>query len=574
MGVGTDPENQCATCQVCNGNGACTSAGLGTDPKSECATDAPTSCGLTGSCDGSGSCEYYDNSQECVTESCTGTTHQFADKCSGTGSCTDGGQEDCSPYVCTGTTCGTSCSAQSDCISGYYCELGSGTCLSKKPDGQSCGNTFECASDHCQNGFCCASGNCCATTANCTAFQVAPSCTSASGCDGERTDASCNGNFQCVTTVVDDDTACANSVCVASTCDATGSLQFIAAKRCNSSGQCNQGGSVTSCGDGNLCTDDVCDNTSGCSNPNNSATQGCYTGPPATQNVGNCTDGVQTCSGGSFGGCANEVVPSGESCGGGDEDCDGVVDEENASGCTTYYYDNDGDSFGIAGDTKCLCTASGKYTATQAGDCNDGDSAVNPGATEACNSIDDDCDNATDEENATSCSTYYFDGDDDNYGTSASKCLCSGAGDYTTQNTGDCNDSEPMVNPAAPEFCNGIDDNCSSVTDEGFNLVAVCDGGVDADKCQEGTLQCDPLDPSRATLERRCELDCDGRSLRQLERFAGAVNEAKTGSTGTGGGTLTTASGHDGSMASCVGGWYGDLYLVDLHPVCDVREDV
>ena len=31
VGVGTDPENQCATCQVCNGNGACTSAGLGTD---------------------------------------------------------------------------------------------------------------------------------------------------------------------------------------------------------------------------------------------------------------------------------------------------------------------------------------------------------------------------------------------------------------------------------------------------------------------------------------------------------------------------------------------------------------
>jgi hypothetical protein len=324
-------------------------------------------------------------------------------------------------------------------------------------------------------------------------------------------------------------------------------LQFIAAKRCNSSGQCNQGGSVTSCGDGNLCTDDVCDNTSGCSNPNNSATQGCYTGPPATQNVGNCTDGVQTCSGGSFGGCANEVVPSGESCGGGDEDCDGVVDEENASGCTTYYYDNDGDSFGIAGDTKCLCTASGKYTATQAGDCNDGDSAVNPGATEACNSIDDDCDNATDEENATSCSTYYFDGDDDNYGTSASKCLCSGAGDYTTQNTGDCNDSEPMVNPAAPEFCNGIDDNCSSVTDEGFNLGAVCDGGVDADKCQEGTLQCDPLDPSRATCWN------DGASLivtgDRLDNSSGSlvvVNEAKTGSTGTGSGTLTTASGHDG----------------------------
>ena len=252
-----------------------------------------------------------------------------------------------------------------------------------------------------------------------------------------------------------------------------------------------------SCGDGNLCTDE-CDNTAGCSNPANAATQGCYTGPPATQNVGNCTDGVKTCSGGSFGACENQVTPSSETCGGGDEDCDGSVDEENAGGCTTYYFDDDGDGYGIAGNTKCLCAASGKYSATQAGDCNDGDGAVNPGATEACNSIDDDCDNATDEESATGCAAYYFDGDDDGYGTTSQKCLCAGAGDYSTTNTGDCNDSEPLINPGAAEFCNGIDDNCSNTTDEGFNLGAACDG-TDADKCQEGTLRCDPLDPSRAT---------------------------------------------------------------------------
>ena len=62
---------------------------------------------------------------------------------------------------------------------GLLLPLGTGTCEPKKADGQTCGNTYECQSDHCQNGFCCASGNYKRTTANCTAFTVAPSCTSA-----------------------------------------------------------------------------------------------------------------------------------------------------------------------------------------------------------------------------------------------------------------------------------------------------------------------------------------------------------------------------------------------------------
>ncbi|WP_437896585.1 putative metal-binding motif-containing protein [Sorangium sp. So ce124] len=34
-------------------------------------------------------------------------------------------------------------------------------------------------------------------------------------------------------------------------------------------------------------------------------------------------------------------------------------------------------------------------------------------------------------------------------------------------NDADCDDFDPSINPDAPELCNGLDDNCNSVADEG-----------------------------------------------------------------------------------------------------------
>jgi len=157
-----------------------------------------------------------------------------------------------------------------------------------------------------------------------------------------------------------------------------------------------------------------------------------------------------------------------EACNSKDDDCDDVTDEEDATGCETWYFDDDGDTYGVSGLSRCLCGADGKYAAEQGGDCNDSDDAVHPGALETCNEKDDDCDGATDSEDAAGCVTFYRDGDSDNYGvTGDTKCLCAASGLYTAGVGGDCVDDAPEVHPSAPEVCgNSIDDDCDALTDE------------------------------------------------------------------------------------------------------------
>jgi len=155
-----------------------------------------------------------------------------------------------------------------------------------------------------------------------------------------------------------------------------------------------------------------------------------------------------------------------ESCNDIDDNCNGSTDEEGASGCSSHYFDNDGDQYGT-GTPKCLCDGSGKYTALAAGDCNDTDGSANPGMPELCNSKDDDCDASTDEAGATGCTNYFLDTDRDNYGVSASyACLCAASGDFRATIGGDCNDADETVNPSRTENCDGLDNDCDSATDE------------------------------------------------------------------------------------------------------------
>ncbi len=159
-----------------------------------------------------------------------------------------------------------------------------------------------------------------------------------------------------------------------------------------------------------------------------------------------------------------------EICGNGiDDNCNGTQNDQNATGCTTFYEDVDGDGWGTS-RSRCLCFAEGVYRADYRPqlDCNDNNPDVHPGKTEICNNgIDDNCDGLQDTQNAIGCVTYYYDGDNDGYGlTSDSKCLCNPDGRYAATEPGDCNDQSNLIHPGRPEICDGIDNNCNGQTDE------------------------------------------------------------------------------------------------------------
>ena len=157
-----------------------------------------------------------------------------------------------------------------------------------------------------------------------------------------------------------------------------------------------------------------------------------------------------------------------EVCNKKDDDCDGQTDEEGAQGCVVYYKDVDNDGFGVSQDSKCLCAKSAPYTATEGGDCDDNDAGTNPKATEICDSHkDENCNGQTDEQTCEACTVFYKDEDKDGYGvTYDSRCLLAPSAPFTATKTGDCDDSDPSVNPGAVEKCNSKDDNCNGQTDE------------------------------------------------------------------------------------------------------------
>ncbi|RKG74727.1 hypothetical protein D7W82_37590 [Corallococcus sp. CA049B] len=148
-----------------------------------------------------------------------------------------------------------------------------------------------------------------------------------------------------------------------------------------------------------------------------------------------------------------------EVCDGVDNNCNGGVDE---GVMPTFYRDADGDGYGIGSQSVQTCSRPGGYAAN-AGDCNDSNPAISPGAPEACDGVDNNCNGAVDDGAGT---TWYYDGDGDGYGVwFQSVQQCWQPGGYASS-AGDCNDSNPYVNPGAYDYCDGIDNNCNGYLDE------------------------------------------------------------------------------------------------------------
>lgn len=149
---------------------------------------------------------------------------------------------------------------------------------------------------------------------------------------------------------------------------------------------------------------------------------------------------------------------AGELCGGGDEDCDGLVDELGAGGEAIWFADEDLDGYGDATVSVTACTAPSGYVADNQ-DCDDERSLTHPGAIEAIgNGEDEDCDGGE---------LCWSDVDDDGYGGSTIPTDdddCRDSGESTSG--GDCDDENEEVNPEAVEICNGLDDDCEGTADQ------------------------------------------------------------------------------------------------------------
>ena len=177
-----------------------------------------------------------------------------------------------------------------------------------------------------------------------------------------------------------------------------------------------------------------------------------------------------------------------EVCDGVDQDCDSAIDNG---------FDGDGDTFFDGADSGCV----GTYGANA--DCDDGTASTYPGATEVCDGVDQNCDSAIDDG---------FDSDGDSYFDVA---VAGCASTYGVN--ADCDDAVASINPGATETCNGTDDDCNVIIDNGFDVDA--DGffdGADAgcvvtygavSDCDDTEVNTYPNAPELCDTE---DNDCDG----------------------------------------------------------------
>lgn len=144
----------CRACNVPGKMGMCSSIPAGMPPvlASQCGKQPESSCGLDGTCDGTGACRKHPDGTICRAGKCQGNSVTGTMVCAA-GVCKTGPNELCTPYLCdpANNACFAACTSNTQC-DGRTCAGGS---CGNKPLGAKCGGKDECDSGFCADGVCC-----------------------------------------------------------------------------------------------------------------------------------------------------------------------------------------------------------------------------------------------------------------------------------------------------------------------------------------------------------------------------------------------------------------------------------
>ncbi len=198
-----------------------------------------------------------------------------------------------------------------------------------------------------------------------------------------------------------------------------------------------------------------------------------------------------------------------EVCDGVDNDCDGLVDDDDSDvgDQGTWYLDADGDGFGDSDTAVVSCDAPDGYVDDDT-DCDDGDASVNPGSSETCDDVDNDCDGLVDDDDSdvSGQTSWYLDADGDSYGDAGDSVTSCDAPTGYVEDDSDCDDDDAGISPAAAEVCDGVDNDCDGSADEDFDSDA--DGLADCYDSEE----CDGVDNDGDGLVDDDDPDVEGQS--------------------------------------------------------------